>query len=536
MTLISKAAALALGTALVSGSVAGVPTAVAATGALPASSPADLAASWMTGNLTDGVLLTGTNQAKNFDLTLELGQALVAVGGHDEALASIDEALQQHVVGYTGGQALKPAQTTRALMFVTTAGGNAQAYGPEQTDLVAASESLLVTDQAYTGRLQGGSAWIQAYAAAGLTAVDSAQAPAVVDYTLQQQCAAGFFRLSLARLDDPNQACDGSSDATRPGSVDVTAAIVGNLAPVAERDPEAAAALARAGEWLLTQQQPDGSFLDTWTKRANANSTGLAAWALGLTGQTEAAAEAATWLRTRQVVGACAPEVADETGAIAYSDEAWTDGVEHGFADPRDRMQWLMVGSQALAGIAHAPHGVGPVDVVVADRVDPGSTVTVTVTGLAPGERACLGGPVSQPLLGTGEAFTFQFPAGDAPGSHRVSLHTAAGPVQRDVAVATAPTPTPTPTVDAWPAATFSVKAPRRVVRGTKARVVVRGAAPREELRIKVRGRTFQRTADARGAWRGKVRVAGKPGRTKVTVTGQDTDRRGTATVRIVRR
>ena len=75
-------------------------------------------------------------------------------------------------------------------------------------------------------------------------------------------------------------------------------------------DPAVAAALDEATAWLGSQQGPDGSF-------GNANSTGIAGWALGVSGNTAAATAAAGWVRAHQLAnaGACTTYAAQDDGA-----------------------------------------------------------------------------------------------------------------------------------------------------------------------------------------------------------------------------
>lgn len=516
-------------------------TPVVATG--PTSQAAAAAgARWMADNLTDGVLHTGPGRRANLGLTLELGQALVSLGEQQPAVRAIRERLDAEVDTFTGGQTPATTPTAKALMFVTAVGGDPRSVGPSRTDLVARTESLLMRDQSYTGRLTSGTSWLQAYAATGLAAAGSEHAAELLDFTLQQQCRAGFFRLSLSRTDAADQSCEASSDATRAQSADVSAAVAINLAPLAGENPRVAAALENVGRWLLAQQQPDGSFVDVFSQRANANTTGLAGWALGVTGQEEAAARAATWLRARQVIGACQPSMATETGAIAYTDAAWAEGEKYGISDPVDRLQWLMVGAQALGALRWAPSGPQDLAISAPATATPGSTVPVTVLGLAPGERACVSGDLTQPLQGSHETVELQLPAG-AVGTRQVSVHGTAGSVTATIRVIAPTTSTPgtsTPTTPGTAPAPavrkLTVRAPRRAVRGTRVRVVVRGAAAREKMRITLAGRTVVRRATAAGVWRGTLKVTGRPGRHRVVVRTLQSQRRTATPLRVVRR
>ena len=67
---------------------------------------------------------------------------------------------------------------------------------------------------------------------------------------------------------------------------------------------KAKAAVKRAVAWLEDTQLGTGAFTDTGKARraSNTNSTGLAGWALGETGATDAAELAAAAVRAQQVV------------------------------------------------------------------------------------------------------------------------------------------------------------------------------------------------------------------------------------------
>ena len=84
-----------------------------------------------------------------------------------------------------------------------------------------------------------------------------------------------------------------------------------NLLATDSTDPDVRGRGRRSRRLAARRQRADGSFGGGPTTEApNTNSTGLAAWALGLTGQAAAAERAASWVRGRQAVnlagGACA--------------------------------------------------------------------------------------------------------------------------------------------------------------------------------------------------------------------------------------
>ena len=137
------------------------------------------------------------------------------------------------------------------------------------------------------------------------------------------------------------------------------------------------------------QQAADGSFDGgTATEGPNANSTGLAGHALDLIGQHEAAEQAATWLRGRQVAGLhCEGKLSEETGAIAYDNAAYNAGAANGIK-VATAGQWDFATIQALPALAVAP--ASETGEIALGRIpaflDGGGRQLVVVRGLAPGE------------------------------------------------------------------------------------------------------------------------------------------------------
>lgn len=177
----------------------------------------------------------------------------------------------------------------------------------------------------------------------------------------------------------------------------------------------------------------------------NANTTGLAGWALAEAGQDVAATKAAAWLRGVQVavLAPCATALAADTGAIVYQSVDLATAQSAGSFSVPLRELARRATAQALPALAHVPAGT-EVAVSAPPTAVEKSSVTVTVTGLGAGEPACvsLGGQAKQ-VAGTGSAVpvTFSLPAGVA--THTFRVTTLAGS-STAITVATA-TPTPTP-------------------------------------------------------------------------------------------
>jgi hypothetical protein len=111
-------------------------------------------------------------------------------------------------------------------------------------------------------------------------------------------------------------------------------------------------ATAEAVGWLRSTQKRNGSFGGgVSTEASNANSTGLAAWALGDAGACRPAVKSARWVRDLQVTGnVSGTPLAGERGAVAYNRAAMTAAEAEGItADTRD--QWRRATSQAAPGL-----------------------------------------------------------------------------------------------------------------------------------------------------------------------------------------
>ena len=188
-----------------------------------------------------------------------------------------------------------------------------------------------------------GNVFGQIWAARGLLNVASAEAPAALDFLLSQQCDDGHFPTYF----DTSCAADDAGP-------DATALAVILLSPYAASHPALATALDQAVDFLVGFQSGNGSFTDD-NGVANANSTGLGGWALGVMDEHEAAEQAAVWLRALQVPGrGCDGKLASQRGAIAYDRAAYQAGRQKGLK-PLTAGQWQTVAAQSVPALAYAP-------------------------------------------------------------------------------------------------------------------------------------------------------------------------------------
>ncbi|WP_374456402.1 hypothetical protein [Nocardioides sp.] len=429
---------------------------------LPASPTAqravDAGATWLTGQLTGGVVHNDEYDFDDLGLSADVAFALKAVG-KDAAAAGITDAVEPLSESWATGAPWTPSRVYAgsAAKLVSLA----QATGKDATDFngidqVARLEDLVSSSAPLTGRLEDAgvnpsdpydadfvNVIGQSFAARALTTAGSSRAADATAFLLDQQCDDGFFRAQLnGDKADTEQGCT-SADT---GSVDTTALTVINLldTPGATKASRGAAAL--AADWLKGQQAADGSFSAGATEGYNANTTGLAGWALSRAGETSAAAKAATWLRAVQVadLAPCATKLAADNGGVAYKPSiltaARTSGITVGARD-----QYRRTTAQALPALASAPAATGTLGLSAPATAVEKSTVTVTVTGLGQGEAACVSlGTVAKPVTGTGGAVpvTFDLPAGAA--THAFKLATLGGSAAASTLATATPVVPPT--------------------------------------------------------------------------------------------
>lgn len=525
-----RTAALVASTALVVTAVGQSPAQAA-----PADpTPASLSAGWLVDNLEGGLVETYSeyegevHSGPSYGTSIDLALALDAVGGHATTVTQITDAVAASVENYTGsGGEIYSGSAAKALALVVQQTRDPRHVGG--IDLLARVEERVATAGPSLGRLSDQSQYGdyansigQAFAAGALTAVDSPLADEATGFLLDQQCEAGFFRLHFnADPEAAAQSCDAASPAEpAEQSSDTTALVALQLAAIRDDAPQVATALDAAAEWLVAQQQADGSFVDP-QNGANANTTGLAGWALAELGRDAAAARAASWLRGLQVVDVCAPEkLAGEQGAVAYDALGWSDGVTYGISDPLDRSQWVIAGVQALPALASAPAASSRDAVVLPKFAKAGSKVSAKVRGVAAGERACTSGAVTRDLVGTGGDVAVALGQPQA-GKRSVTLRTAEGAT--------------TATVQVLGKKKLKVAVAKKKVKPkARVKVTVRGLAAGERVTVKVRGKKVATVkANRNGVVKRKVRVGKARGVAKIHVRGQYATRTGTAKVRV---
>ena len=316
------------------------------------SQEATAAADWLAGELEGGLLSYRSEYGPFTDhgMSIDAALALSRVGGHDDAVGSIADAVAGALGSYTEfpsgkGTHVSAGATAKALVLAEAAERDPSDFGGQ--DLVGTLEGLVTESGRIAdsfpedNRQDADYANVigQVYAARGLAATGSPEAGAVVGFLLDQQCEAGWFRLSFtADPAAPGQACD--DDPKAQPDPDTTALAVVQLSGLAEDDADVASAVDDAVAWLVGQQADDGSLVGSQPATANANTTGLAGWAFGEAGETDAAASAASWVAGVQA----------DSGAIAF-DQASLDKAAAGRIPPTSRSQWLLATAQAVPAL-----------------------------------------------------------------------------------------------------------------------------------------------------------------------------------------
>lgn len=485
---------------------------------------------WITGRLTNGVL--STSYGADYSTTGYLALALQRIGGHDAQLGPIVDALESHVAeqvnGFPGGTDVYAGSAAKLAVIVQAAGDDPTDVSG--TDVIDVLEGQVKADGRTWDKSDYGdyaNTIGQAYAVHALTTAGSPKAAAATDFLLEQQCPGGWFRLSFSAPAAADQSC--AADPTSTPDPDSTSFVLLELQGLADTDARVARAIGRAESWLAAQQRPDGSFGGgTSTEGSNANSTGLAGWALGELGHTVVAERAATWLRTLQAheLPACPTKLSSETGAIAYSPAELSKGRAAGVTDA---YQWQLALAQSLPLLQWLPTATGSPRLATPAGFQRGrAAATYRVSGAAPAQALCLTAGTAKTAVtaGTDGTATVSSTLPAATSNLPVSLTAASGVVA-------------TSTVKVLGAAKPVVRLnATKVKRGKRLTVRVTGLVAGEKVTVKL-GRTTVRTGTVgtAGAFTAKVKVAKKQrtGRLKVTVIGQFPDRTGSKTVKVVR-
>ena len=329
----------------------------------------DASATWLAGQLTNGVVHNDQFDFDDYGLTADVGFALAAIDGNSPALRKLTKALSKHVDSWTtgvdfGSSDVYAGSTAKALVFAQTVGENPKKFGG--TNLVKQLTALVGTAGPTKGRVHDNSTSGdfantigQSFAALGLMNARADAGKSALKFLLKQQCAKGFFRLDFSQPGAADQSCDGAAKADRAPDTDATALTLINLLSLEHPSPKAMDAAHKAISWLRKSQKDDGSFGGgPSTEASNANSTGLAGWALASADWCPHAGRAAGWLAKLTVTSdEAGTKLKKQRGAVAYDRKGFKAGLADGItADSRD--QWIRATAQAAPALTYQS-GVG---------------------------------------------------------------------------------------------------------------------------------------------------------------------------------
>lgn len=388
------AAIIATGGLLI-GTLAAAPAATAA----PSNAPTKQGADWLAGQVSGGVLNFGFD---DYGLTIDAALALDSVGQQKKTVKKIKKRLAANINSYIAGDAFGDVGSTyagatgKAGAFAGRIGADPISFGG--VDLVTRLKGTISATAPIAGRIQDQSSFGdyanvigQGFAVETLLREDPAAAKQALSFLAKQQCAKGYFRLNFnPDKTAADQTCDGGTATESAPDTDVTALVVLSLHAADTKKPKARAAIKQSTKWLKKQQANNGSFGGgPSTESANANSTGLAGWALAVSGEEKAAARAATWIRKLQAFSPkpCATSLTKDRGAIGYDKASYDAAVTAGVVPD----QWTRATAQALPVLAWAKTTKGAPEVKAKkSTVKEGSKVKLRVTNLEPGERICV--------------------------------------------------------------------------------------------------------------------------------------------------
>lgn len=530
---------LATGVAALATAVAGV--ALPAQAATHDPAPVGQGTSWLTSQLTNGIVHNDQYGFDDLGLSADIAIALHAIDKTSPTVAEIAEAVEPKAASdwyqstYDGVTTTYGGSVAKAAVLAHAGGKDMMSY--DGVNLVTLLEGLVADSGPAKGRVGNendsyGDANVigQAYTVEALHTAGSDEADAALDYLADQQCPSGFFRLDFTKSTTAaDQTCKGgrASGASDPNA-DVTAIALLALLPQADNSTRAARAIGRGEAWLMSRQAADGSFGGgATTEAANVNSTGLAGWALGELGDVRAAEQAAIWVRRHQVapITSCPTKLDSQQGAVAYDGSTLAAGRKNGIT-VASQDQWRRAGAQSIPVLQWAPAGAAHLKVkATKGYVRAGKAVKVSISGVGAGTTVCLIGGGHQVLASAGQ---------DGLVGTRVTAP--AGTARRSLTV-TDGTATAATSIDVLGAKKLHPKLTKKFVKRTKAaKVVVKGLAPRETVRIRWHGHVVAKgTAGKGGNFIADFRVGKKLGSAKVKVTGQfGAIRHGYATVRVV--
>ncbi len=387
--------------------------------------PGRIGAAWLKGELTNGLVHNDEFAFDDLGLSIDFALGLDGARRKPRVVQRITNAVAPRVTEYTSfDTSVFAGQVAKAAVLALVAGRDPRSFGG--IDLITQLEGLVSTTPPITGRIEDDSEFGdlanvigQLHAVRALSLAKSPRAAQTLSFLLKQQCNRGFFRetftVDKTRAD---QSCQGAPAVERRPSTDTTALAV--LALLDVRGAKARRAVDNAVDWLVGHQRRNGSLSSDGKRRtaANANSTGLAGWALGAAGARRYAERAAIWVRNLEVPGVnpCARKLRRDVGGVAYDGSTYRKGQRQGITVPMTD-QWRRASAQAIPALRWAVRAKTRFSVSAPRVVGAGDRLRITVRGAAPGERICVSGPSVTEFQGKTTARTHVIvKAADKPG------------------------------------------------------------------------------------------------------------------------
>lgn len=529
--------------ALAAGIVVAAPSAQAAP-----NSYAYSAARWLSDQPENGIVSTvydGTaypDYGLSLDVFFALNELDTRAGDQAEIISAFEADPSVYIGGGSAGAAGKLATAVEA----SGPDADATAFGGQ--NLIATVESRIVASGDETGRAVDagvtdysnsiGQSWVVRSLATSPTS--TAKLTSATDYLLKQQCATGAFRTNMFAVavpDDTNtpwpdgvlpvdRAC-GDATTADDDQITIDATAFGIQALLSAKDAGVANLqddIDAAVSWLLKQQAANGSFVND--DNANTNTTGLAAATLKSVGQTGAAGSAASWIVAHQVTDAIAEDtaLASELGAIAFDQDALAAGKTAGIPDDK-RDQWVRASAQAAIGVDAQLPAKKLLAKAPAGYVASGTSISVSATGLAAGEKFTASVAGGTTVAGTATA------AGVASAKVKTGASTATRTVtikgSRSNRVGTA-------SVKVLAAKKLALKLSSTVKKNKKQTVKASGLASGETVKIYFAGKLVKTSkANSSGKYNYSFKVGKKAGKKTVKVVGAFKNRTGSKSFKV---
>ena len=365
-----------------------------ATYAEEAPAPARNAARWQAGELTKGVIHNEQHGFDDYGLTIDTLFALDAARVAPKKRKRIIGKLRANVDSYIGDGSggTYSGSIAKTLVAATITKARPRHFGG--VNLVRRTRSLIDDSGADKGRLKDAGAQDfsnligQAYALRGL-AVVGVDEPSVATFLRKQQCKAGYFRISYNDAkSNPKLRCDTAKPANRKADLDATAIALHSMVLAHWEGVDGLGKpIRRAAQWLMRQQLRNGAFRSGTPAKPNANSTGLAGYALATADRERPARRAAVWIASRQATKrrVAGNKLRRDIGAIPFDSAALQLARKKGITDVA-RDQWRRATAQATLGLTWL-WGRHFKVATSRQKVRAGTRVRVRTRGLVPGEQ-----------------------------------------------------------------------------------------------------------------------------------------------------